>query len=481
MAALAMAVIAVVILFVVMVFYYLKSLFGSDKSDGANEEEMKAVTGIPGMAKTDSSDGNLTNITAAGSFHEFLVKLHSRYGPVASFWYGRHYYVSFASPEAWKDHLKIFDRPPELFEFGKPLIGPESIQFANRIDGKERRKLYDIPFNHEAIRNYYTRFQRAADAMVEKISWLPPEEHIPLSEYMSKLVIKAFSNATFGDYFIDEESAIALLHHYETAMAILNKSISEDMQTNEEFDGALKSWHDMMRNVIQERCENPPCQEEWTFIDVLIENSPTEERLLSDAITYFIGGYHTTTFMMVWTLYYISKHQEFQDKVYKELIDVLGISGQVNNKTLTKLVYTKQVLDEAMRCSILAPFAARVNYDRDMRVLGYTIPKGTGVVHALGVVLQDPNIWPYPDRYDPDRFLPEETAKRHKLAFSPFGFAGERMCPGYRMTYAEGSVFLATLLRKFKFHLVEGQNIQRKFGFVTLPSEEIWVTVTRRE
>ncbi|XP_077986431.1 cytochrome P450 20A1-like [Glandiceps talaboti] len=475
-------VIAVAAIVVVIAIYYLKSVFLPEKvpSDATSDNQMKAL--IPGMKKSDPEKGNLPDIDEAGGFHEFLVKLHSNYGPVASFWYGKTYSVSLGSPEAFKDHIKLFDRPPELFEFVLPLVGKDSIQYANAEDGKERRRTYDAPFSHEAIRNYFPNFQKAAEDMVKKILLLPPGDHIPITEYMSVLVIRAISNATFGDFFDDDKKAVSLLHHYETTFATLNKLMTGDIDKpeGEEFDQALKNWHDFMREAVQHRRDNPPGEQECTFIDVLIESCPTEDRLLADALSYFIASYHTTNFMMVWAMYYLTKDCEVQDKVYEEIMNVLGEDDLVDHETLPKLVYTKQVFDEVMRCSALATMAARVDYERDTKVLGYTIPKGTAVVHALGVVLLDPKVWPDPERFDPDRFSPEEVSKRHPLAFSVFGFAGKRICPGYRIAYAEATVFLVALLRKFKFHLVEGQNIQHKFGFVTLPSDEIWLTASER-
>ncbi|XP_006811848.2 cytochrome P450 20A1-like [Saccoglossus kowalevskii] len=117
----------------------------------------------------------------------------------------------------------------------------------------------------------------------------------------------------------------------------------------------------------------------------------------------------------------------------------------------------------------------------DMVVQGYTIPKGTPMVLALGVVQTDDKIWSEPERFIPERFLPENASTRHPFSFQPFGFAGKRKCPGYRTVYSEGAVFLATLCRKFKFRMVEGQTIDRKYGFVTIPSNDIWVTVTKRD
>lgn len=66
------------------------------------------------------------------------------------------------------------------------------------------------------------------------------------------------------------------------------------------------------------------------------------------------------------------------------------------------------------------------------------------------------------------------------LAYQPFGFAGKRKCPGWRFSIVEGLVFLSVLIKRFKFHLVEGQQVNPVHGLVTSPAEEVWITVTRR-
>ena len=85
-----------------------------------------------------------------------------------------------------------------------------------------------------------------------------------------------------------------------------------------------------------------------------------------------------------------------------------------------------------------------------------------------------------PFRFDPDRFSPENKKNRPSLAFQPFGFAGKRICPGYRFAYAEAIVCFVTLLRKFKVKMVEGQMVSPVFGLVTHPEEEIWITIEKR-
>ena len=83
-------------------------------------------------------------------------------------------------------------------------------------------------------------------------------------------------------------------------------------------------------------------------------------------------------------------------------------------------------------------------------------------------------------RFDPDRFSHENSKKRSHYDFSPFGFAGKRVCPGQKFSYTEGTVALVTLLRKFKVTMVDGQVIEPVHGLVTHPSDEVWITITKR-
>ncbi len=84
-------------------------------------------------------------------------------------------------------------------------------------------------------------------------------------------------------------------------------------------------------------------------------------------------------------------------------------------------------------------------------------------------------------RFDPERFSPENTKSRSSYAFQPFGFAGKRKCPGYQFAYAEATVAMSIILRKFKVKLVEGQVVTPDYGLVTTPRDEIWITLEKRK
>lgn len=93
--------------------------------------------------------------------------------------------------------------------------------------------------------------------------------------------------------------------------------------------------------------------------------------------------------------------------------------------------------------------------------------------------LQDSSVWPEANRFDPGRFQDDRKNSLPPLAFSPFGFAGKRICPGMRFTYVEASILLAALVRAFHFDEPRPAEPKPRYGLVTYP-EKVTLRVRRR-
>ena len=83
-------------------------------------------------------------------------------------------------------------------------------------------------------------------------------------------------------------------------------------------------------------------------------------------------------------------------------------------------------------------------------------------------------------RFDPDRFSPENRKKLPAFAFEPFGFAGKRKCMGWKFAITDVTIVFAAIVGSFKLSMVPDQVVVPDYGFTTRPSEEIWITVTKR-
>ncbi|XP_070565035.1 cytochrome P450 20A1-like [Ptychodera flava] len=442
------------------------------------------TTTIPGRDPSDVKEGNIPDISAAGGFHEFLCELHSEYGDIASFYYGTKLCVSLASVDLWKQHRNVFDKPSDLFVLFQPLIGENSIMFTNKGAGRSRRKLQEKCFEEQALKKYTGIFHETCQELVTKFKSLAKDEHIPLCQYMTALALKSLLKTAFGDYFNDPRAILELKKNFNICWHELEHRLTEgeaeDSSRQQQFDKAVDGLKTLFSKVIEQRKAMPEKEKKTQLlIDVLMECSGSEEQVINDAITYLLMGFHNTAYLLAWGLYYLASHKDVEDKVFRELEDVLGDGGLVNADNQAKLVYLHQVIKETLRCSNLWPWTARCQ-DIDVEIGGHVVPKNTPVVHALGVVLQDEKSWPLPNNFDPDRFSKENSEARDPLAFSPFGFAGQRGCPAAKYSCAEAVIVLAGLCKHFKWNMVEGQVVEYKYGLVSYPREEIWVTVEAR-
>jgi cytochrome P450 family 3 subfamily A len=184
--------------------------------------------------------------------------------------------------------------------------------------------------------------------------------------------------------------------------------------------------------------------------NITVKREPmTTMQIMSQSFLFLIAGYETTAVTLTWVAYMLALNPEEQEKCYEEIKSVVGNEQITFDHIQHRLPYLEAVIAETLRIFPPAPRFDR-NCQEEYKVDGFTIPKDSAVSIAAYVIHHDEENYPDPERFLPERFSPEEKAKRNPLIYLPFGY-GPRNCIGMRFAQMEMKLILANVIRKFKF------------------------------
>jgi cytochrome P450 len=177
----------------------------------------------------------------------------------------------------------------------------------------------------------------------------------------------------------------------------------------------------------------------------------SDEQIRDEVLTIFLAGYETVANALTWTWYLLSQNPEVEAKLHAELDTVLGTGDQRRLPTLadySALRYTEQVFAESMR--LYPPAWAMGRQSTKPVELGpYRVPPGAHFFFSQYIMGRDPQYFPDPLRFDPDRFTPEAKAARPKFLYFPFG-GGNRQCIGESFAWMEGALSIATIASRWR-------------------------------
>ncbi|XP_018331831.1 cytochrome P450 4g15 [Agrilus planipennis] len=214
------------------------------------------------------------------------------------------------------------------------------------------------------------------------------------------------------------------------------------------------------------------------FLDLMIEASQngvviTDKEIKEQVDTIMFEGHDTTAAGSSFFLSMMGIHQDIQDKVIQELDEIFGDSDRPATFADTlEMKYLERCLMETLRLYPPVPIIAR-QLQQDLQLVSgdYKIPAGATVVVGTFKLHRRADIYPNPDKFDPDNFLPERTANRHYYAFIPFS-AGPRSCVGRKYAMLKLKILLSTILRNFKIKSDIGEKDFQLQGDIILKRAE---------
>ncbi|XP_035895706.1 cytochrome P450 4g15 [Anopheles stephensi] len=194
------------------------------------------------------------------------------------------------------------------------------------------------------------------------------------------------------------------------------------------------------------------------FLDLLLESAEngaliSDEEIKNQVDTIMFEGHDTTAAGSSFFLSMMGVHQHIQDKVIQELDDIFGDSDRpATFQDTLEMKYLERCLMETLRMYPPVPIIARsLKQDLKLASSDLVVPAGATITVATFKLHRLESIYPNPDVFDPDNFLPEKQANRHYYAFVPFS-AGPRSCVGRKYAMLKLKIILSTILRNFRVH-----------------------------
>jgi len=173
----------------------------------------------------------------------------------------------------------------------------------------------------------------------------------------------------------------------------------------------------------------------------------SDEQIRDELFVFLIAGHDTSSTTLAYSLWTLGRDADLQDRVAREVAELGDRPLTVDD--LSELPLTVRVVHEALRLCPPAPIIVR-SAMRDAIVDGHRIPAGTQVIVGTYAIHRDPALWPDPERFDPDRFLPARLTGIDRWRYLPFG-AGPRSCIGDHFAMLEATLGLATVIGRARF------------------------------
>ena len=186
----------------------------------------------------------------------------------------------------------------------------------------------------------------------------------------------------------------------------------------------------------------------------------TDSLFTAQAFLFFAAGFETSSSTIGHALYEMAQNPHMQDKLRQEIEETYTQNGGVlMYERLRDMKYLNKVFRETLRkYSILPMLIRQVAVDYTFKGTKISIPKHMKVWIPAYAIHHNPDIYPNPDIFDPERFEDDAVSARHPMSYLPFG-DGPRNCVGARFGMIQSKIGIITILRHHRVEVCEKTTI----------------------
>lgn len=353
-------------------------------------------------------------------------------------------WIVLSNPE----HIKqVFTGDPRVFHAGEgnrillPVLGEHSLLLLDEDAHMEQRKLLLPPLHGERMQRYRELMSQIA---AEEIDSWPSGEPYPLRPRMQAITLEIILRAVFG---LEQGPRLE-------ALRVELRGLLDTLTRPEMFlfpvllgperlahFGPFRRLHERVDELIYaeigQRRQAPDLERREDILSMLLvarhesDGSPMRDREIRDElVTLLVAGHETTATALAWAVERLTRHPDKLARLADEV--------QAGEKE-----YLEAVVTETLRLRPVISLVAR--YLRaPVEIGGWKLPAGVTVAPSIYLVHRRPDVYPNPERFEPERFLENSPGT---YTWIPFG-GGVRRCIGGSFAHFEMQVVLAELVKR---------------------------------
>jgi len=438
----------------------------------------------------------------------FFTGLREQYGPVVRFPFGTSHGYLLSDPHVIQDIYIAssgkFDKfvvrnGPGEEDVAAPLataLGKGLITSDGDLHRSQRRLIQPI-FHRQRIAGYGKVFAELAD---EIANGLTDGRRLNVQDAMYELSLGMVAKTIF-DVSLDSHVVTTIRNAYprqggplrwEQVVPFGRYIMRLPLPSNRKFWKGQKTLDSILRTMIEERRQGSGDGDD--LLSMLINardadtGEPMDDSLLRDeALTLLMAGHETSSAGLTWAYHLLGNNPEVKARMFAEIDEVLG--GRIPELSdLPNLPWTDAIFSEVMR--LFPPVWTTVRRSlTDYTVAGHVIPPKSFVMMSPWVVHHDPQWWPEPERFAPQRWIASDDGDplsghalepgRPRMSYLPFG-AGPRQCIGNAFARMEAVMALATIGRHWDFEPVNHDEVPVLTHVTVHPKKGLTMIARRR-
>ena len=228
-------------------------------------------------------------------------------------------------------------------------------------------------------------------------------------------------------------------------------------------DEPLNYFIQLLKTVIKQRRSSGIKRND--FVQCLLESTLqsndgntlklTENEIIAQCFVFFLGSYDSTANALTVTLFELARNESTQQRLFEEINSIVKETDNESQTSyiesiLNRAPYLEAVIKEGMR-----KYPPEVRLERrvgsnNIKIGDIPMDKDILVEISVAGVHYCPEYYPEPERFDPERFMPENRDKLIPYTYLPFG-QGLRNCVGSRFAYEMMKICLAAIIYLYQF------------------------------